>query len=65
MKKPIEQRYEKSISDLSRETGHSRNTVKKAISGEPYGYMESANQPIIEEGQDRRHTKTWRKQGRE
>ena len=30
--------YGKNISELSRMTGHSRNTVKKAIRGEPWGY---------------------------
>jgi transposase len=36
--------YGKSISELSRLTGHSRNTVKKAIRGEPWGYKERSNQ---------------------
>ena len=38
--------YGKNISELSRMTGHSRNTVKKAIRGEPWGYQERAKQPF-------------------
>ncbi|MDZ7597352.1 MAG: hypothetical protein U5J82_03440 [Desulfobacterales bacterium] len=37
--------YGKSISELARLTGHSRNTVKKAIRCEPWGYKERAEQP--------------------
>ncbi len=37
--------YEKNISELARETGHSRNTIKKAIRGEPWGYQERSHQP--------------------
>ena len=36
--------YGKSISELARLTGHSRNTVKKAIRCEPWGYKERAEQ---------------------
>ena len=32
--------YEQNISELARATGHSRNTIKKAIRGEPWGYKE-------------------------
>ncbi|RLC33173.1 MAG: IS21 family transposase [Deltaproteobacteria bacterium] len=38
--------YKKNISELSRMTGHSRNTVKKVIRGEPWGYRERAKQPF-------------------
>ena len=38
--------YDKNISELSRMTGHSRNTVKKAIRGEPWGYRERRKQPF-------------------
>lgn len=38
--------YGKNISELSRMTGHSRNTVKKAIRGEPWEYRERKNQPF-------------------
>mgnify|MGYP001131818640 CR=1 FL=1 len=38
--------YGKSISELARLTGHSRNTVKKAIRCEPWGYKERAEQPF-------------------
>ena len=36
--------YGKNISELSRMTGHSRNTVKKAIRGEAWGYTERKKQ---------------------
>lgn len=38
--------YGKNISELARLTGHSRNTVKKAIRGEPWGYTEREQQPF-------------------
>lgn len=38
--------YGKSISELSRTTGHSRNTIKKAIRGEPWKYPEREHQPF-------------------
>ena len=38
--------YGKSISELARTTGHSRNTVKKAIRGEPWNYKEREHQPF-------------------
>jgi len=38
--------YGKSISELSRLTGHSRNTVRKALRGEPWGYRERKKQPF-------------------
>jgi transposase len=38
--------YGKNISELSRLTGHSRNTIKKAIRGEPWGYKERKHQPF-------------------
>ena len=38
--------YGQNISELSRLTGHSRNTVKKAIRGEPWGYKERSHQPF-------------------
>jgi len=50
--------YGKNISELARQTGHSRNTIKKALRGEPWGYKERDHQlfpvlgpfrPIIEE----------------
>jgi len=36
--------YGRSISELARLTGHSRNTIKKAIRGEPWGYKERSHQ---------------------
>jgi len=38
--------YDKNISELARLTGHSRNTVKKALRGEPWGYSEREKQPF-------------------
>lgn len=38
--------YGKNISELARMTGHSRNTVKKAIRGEAWGYKERQYQPF-------------------
>ncbi len=38
--------YGKNISELARLTGHSRNTVKKVIRGEPWGYQEREKQPF-------------------
>lgn len=38
--------YSKNISEMARMTGHSRNTIKKAIRGEPWGYKERAHQPF-------------------
>lgn len=38
--------YGKSISELAKMTGHSRNTIKKAIRGEPWGYQERQHQPF-------------------
>ena len=38
--------YGENISEMSRITGHSRNTIKKAIRGEPWGYKERAHQPF-------------------
>jgi transposase len=38
--------YGKNISELSRMTGHSRNTIKKALRGEAWGYKERDKQPF-------------------
>ena len=38
--------YGKNISELARITGHSRNTIKKALRGEPWGYKERRHQPF-------------------
>lgn len=38
--------YGKNISELARLTGHSRNTIKKAIRGEPWGYKERRYQSL-------------------
>jgi len=41
--------YGKNITELARQTGHSRNTIKKAIRGEPWGYKERETQssPVL------------------
>lgn len=36
--------YGQNITEISRLTGHSRNTIKKAIRGEPWGYKERVHQ---------------------
>jgi transposase len=50
--------YGKNISELARQTGHSRNTIKKALRGEAWGYKEREEQlfpilgpfrPVVEE----------------
>jgi len=43
-------KYGKNISELSRMTGHSRNTIKKAIRGEAWGYKERRQQsfPVLD-----------------
>jgi len=38
--------YSKNISEMARMTGHSRNTIKKAVRGEPWGYKERTHQPF-------------------
>jgi transposase len=38
--------YGQNISEMARTTGHSRNTIKKAIRGEPWGYQERVHQPF-------------------
>jgi transposase len=38
--------YDTNISEMARITGHSRNTIKKAIRGEPWGYKEREHQPF-------------------
>ena len=38
--------YGKNITQLARLTGHSRNTIKKAIRGESWGYKERSHQPF-------------------
>ena len=41
--------YGKNISELARQTGHSRNTIKKALRGEAWGYSEREQQlfPVL------------------
>jgi len=37
--------YNKNVSEIARETGHSRNTVKKVLRGEYTGYSKRKTQP--------------------
>ena len=37
--------YGKTIKELQRETGHSKNTIKKVLRGEYQGYSERKEQP--------------------
>jgi transposase len=43
-------RYGKNVSELSRMTGHSRNTIRKALNGEVWGYKERKKQPFPQLG---------------
>ena len=43
--------YGKSGCEIAHETGHSRNTVKKALEGQPWGYSERRHQPYPVLGQ--------------
>ncbi len=38
--------YGKKIREITRETGHSRNTVKKVLKNEYIGYSSRQNQPF-------------------
>ena len=38
--------YRKNISEIARDTGHSRNTIRKALKGEFSGYKERTHQPF-------------------
>jgi len=57
--------YGKNISELSRVTGHSRNTVKKALRGEPWGYSEREKQPFPVLGRYLDTIDGWLKEDRE
>ncbi len=45
----VHRAYGRNISELSRMTGHSRNTVNKALHGEPWEYSERKKQsfPVL------------------
>jgi transposase len=51
--------YGKNISELARQTGHSRNTIKKALRGEPWGYKEREQQQFPVLGQYRSIIEEW------
>ncbi len=38
--------YQKSIKQICRETGHSRETVRKVLRSEPFGYSPRVENPI-------------------
>jgi transposase len=57
--------YGKNISELARLTGHSRNTVKKAIRGEAWGYKEREQQQFPALGSYRSLIEGWLKQDKE
>ncbi len=54
--------YGKSIGELIQATGHSRNTVRKALRGEPWGYKERQHQPFPILGQYLEHIDSWLEQ---
>lgn len=57
--------YGQNISELSRLTGHSRNTIKKAIRGEPWGYKERNHQPFPALGEYMESIDNWLKNDRD
>lgn len=57
--------YGKNISELARQTGHSRNTIKKALRGEPWGYKEREQQQFPVLGPFRSIIEEWLKNDRE
>jgi transposase len=57
--------YGRNISELTRLTGHSRNTVKKAIRGEPWGYKDRGRQPYPVLGPHRALIDEWLKRDKE
>ncbi|GAB6058447.1 transposase [Desulfonatronum parangueonense] len=54
--------YGKSIGELVQVTGHSRNTVRKALRGEPWGYKERQHQPFPVLGRYLGHIDSWLEQ---
>ncbi|MGB3226085.1 MAG: hypothetical protein WBB23_25080 [Desulforhopalus sp.] len=57
--------YGKNISELARQTGHSRNTIKKALRGEPWGYSERESQQFPVLGPYRSLIEEWLKKDKE
>jgi transposase len=57
--------YGQNISELARLTGHSRNTIKKAIRGEPWGYKERKHQPFPALGDYMATIDSWLKNDRD
>ncbi|MFH1410360.1 MAG: IS21 family transposase [Patescibacteria group bacterium] len=57
--------YGQNISELARLTGHARNTIKKAIRGEPWGYKERNHQPFPALGNYMESIDSWLKSDRD
>jgi len=57
--------YGKNISELSRQTGHSRNTIKKALRGEAWGYSEREQQLFPVMGPYRCFVEEWLKKDKD
>lgn len=57
--------YGQNISELARLTGHARNTIKKAIRGEPWGYKERKYQPFPALGDYMETIDNWLKSDRD
>ena len=57
--------YGKNISELARQTGHSRNTIKKALRGEAWGYSEREHQEFPVLGPYRSLIEQWLKKDKE
>jgi len=57
--------YGASISELARQTGHSRNTIKKALRGEAWGYKERNEQQFPVLGPYRTLIEEWLKKDKE
>lgn len=51
--------YGKTISEIARDTGHSRNTVKKVLRGEYEGYSSRQSQPFPVLGAYHRIIREW------
>lgn len=57
--------YGTSISELARQTGHSRNTIKKALRGEAWGYSEREQQQYPVLGPYRKIIEDWLKKDKD
>ena len=57
--------YGKSIRQISKETGHSRNTIRKVLCQEPYGYTKREQQPYSVLGPYLKVIDSWLEQDKE